>query len=93
MATSSADKLIDEIAQRIAARRNVYDSAMQADLALLCRTHGHGLVVEALQRLKEPRPAAGWDQAAHAREVGRAIGALLRRRAESPDEFIDNLKI
>jgi hypothetical protein len=90
---SSADKLIDSIAERITERRRVYDSAMEADMTLLCRAHGTGLVVEALQRLKEPRASAKWDQAAHAREVEHAIGNLLRRPAENPDEFNDGLKI
>jgi hypothetical protein len=55
MAVSHAQKLVAEIAERITERRRIYDAAMEADVALLCRAHGAGLVVEALKRLKAPR--------------------------------------
>jgi hypothetical protein len=91
---SSADKVIDTIAERITERRRIYDAAMQADLALLSRAHGSGLVVEALQRLKEPsRASASWDARAHRTEVSRAIARLIERRQLYPDGFDDATKI
>jgi hypothetical protein len=94
MATSSADKVIDAIAERITERRRIYDAAMEADVTLLCRAHGTGLVVEALQRLKEPpRPSASWDARAHRAEVSRAVNRLIERKARDPDAFDDATKI
>jgi len=87
MATSSADKVIDEIAERISERRRVYDAAMEADVTLLCRAHGTGSVVAALERLKEPHPRANWDANAHRAEVSRAIARLIERRRRDPEEF------
>jgi hypothetical protein len=91
MAISAVDRVIDEIAQRIAERRNVYSAAMDADLALLCRRYHTDLVCSALERLKEPlRPRANWDAGAHRAEVERAIARVVARRRSVPEEFADD---
>jgi hypothetical protein len=91
MAMSSVDRVIDEIAQRIAERRNVYAAAMDADLALLCRKYQADLVCSALERLKEPaRPRANWNAGAHRVEVASAIARLLQRRRQEPENFADD---
>jgi hypothetical protein len=91
MATSSVDKTIAEIAERIAERRNVYSAAMDADLALLCRKYHADLVCSALERLKDPpRPRANWDASAHRSEVASAIARLIERRRQDPENFADD---
>jgi hypothetical protein len=88
MATSSSDKIVDEIAERIAERQRVYDAALAADMTRLCRTHGADLVAQALERLNEPpRSSGNFDARAHRQEVSRAISRLLQRRAEDPERF------
>jgi hypothetical protein len=89
-----SQKIVAEIAERICERRRIYDSALAADMTLLQERYGASAVLSALELLKSP-PAnnAKWNQAAHAREVERAIGNLLRGRAENADEFNDSLKI
>jgi hypothetical protein len=82
-------RIIAELADTIAARRRLYQSAYDADLARLRATHGKTALAEALRHL-EPTPASTWDEGGHRREVARAVNRLLERRAADPDSFSDD---
>jgi hypothetical protein len=91
MATSSSDKIIAEIAERITERRRLYDACFTGDLDRLRARFGPGPVLEALQHLKQgpPRPSK-FEARAHRAEVSRAIAALLERKARDPELFADD---
>jgi hypothetical protein len=90
---SSHAVLIDEIADTIDAKRNLYRSCYRACLKSLESKHGTAALAAALAQL-EPSPRAGtWDKAGHARAVEDAVDRLLERRRSDPDGFDDGAKI
>lgn len=84
---------IADLADRIAARQQVYRSAYNADLDRLRRQHGHGPVSDALRMLERRngsatldrqngsgRARATWDSPGHARAVARGIDRVVAER-------------
>jgi hypothetical protein len=59
---------IADLADRIAARRRVYDEALAADMRRLAKAHGDGPLRDALRLLDKQHPAREvWNRAEHQR--------------------------
>ena len=83
---------ITDLADMIEARRRVYQSAMQADMARLTRTHGEDAVREALELIRHrdgQHQGDQWNERVHAQAVARGLErAIAEHRARGPTSFI-----
>jgi len=88
MATSS-QKILADLVDQIASKRNLYQSCYAADLKRLETKHGAAVIAEALQLVERNahRDADAWDQRGRATEVRAAVDRLLQHRQPQDHRF------